>query len=460
MTCASVDLNPEVPERPRAPGPTEAPERARELEAASAGIAASRRLGRVLRIVGGAFLIASASTFLLHRWEQGSDLVRYGMLLLHTVLLTAAALFCGLGVKESRGARTFLAITLAIVPINTTVLGGLVYSQFAQDARQVMLGQDFLWVAPNALAALTCVAVTAVVLAPAAWIAFRALGRSQATSLLLAFGLLNVLLLVPWRLPAVTTLLAVAATIAVAAIDSRRFRHAPAARTLEGRIARGTLLLPVVLLLGRGMHLYPNFLLEGGALLLSAGSLLTTWSRRTAQNYQRPLGALAVLSLASGWVLWWLSGSQSGLFSGAFGLPSLFLPLSALFIRAARSSQELGPVCRASAALLALLGVVPNLWLHPGLWTLLACASVGAVVVAVGAWTKSKLLTLGGLVAVVTAIAYQIGGNLELARLKHWAVLSGLGMLLIIVASYWERYQARILRRMAHWRALAREWDY
>jgi len=456
MNSVSLDMHGAVSQR----APTLDPLSDQKLAAASDGIAASRRLGRILRIVGGALLIASASTFLLHRWEQGSDLMRYGMLLLHTVFLTAAALFCGLGVKESRGARTFLAITLAIVPINATVLGGLVYSQFARDANQVMLGQSFLWVAPNALAALACVVVTAVVLAPVAWIAFRTLAKSQAASLLFAFGLMNSLLLLPWRLPAVTTLIAVAGALVVAVLDTRRLRHAPAARTLEGRIARGALLLPIALLLARGMHLYPSFLLEGGALLLAVGSLLTACAGRVTAQHQRGLGALGLCLLLGGWSFWWLHWCQAEVFTGALVLPSLFLPLSALFLRAARSPEGLGATYRACAALFALVAVVPNLWFHPGLWTLLACASVGAIVGAVGAWAKSKLLTAGGLVAVVTAIAYQICGNLELERLKHWAVLSALGMLLIIVASYWERYQASIVRRLGHWRALAREWDY
>ncbi|HEY6726486.1 MAG TPA: hypothetical protein VI197_20770, partial [Polyangiaceae bacterium] len=232
---------------------------------------------------------------------------------------------------------------------------------------------------------------------------------------------------------------------------------------LESRMARGTLLLPVALLLARGMHLYPSFLLQGGALLLGAGSWLAALSPRLGPERPRLAGSLASISLASllgGWGFWWLHWSHAGHLSGALALPALLLPASALFLRAARTSQRLGPAWRACAAILALLAVVPNLWLHPGLWTLLACASVGAVTLAVGAWVRSKLLTLGGLIAVVTAIAYQIGGNLDLERLKHWAVLSTLGMLLIIVASYWERYQASILRRIGRWRALARDWNY
>lgn len=430
------------------------------LERAAPGIDASRRLGRILRLVGGAFLIASASTFLFHRWEQGSDLMRYSMLLLHTVFLTGAALFCGLGVRESRGARTFLAITLAIVPINAAVLGGLVYSQFAQDADQVMRGGSFLWVAPSSLAALCCVVATLAVLTPSIWIAYRTLARPQTTSLFVAFVLVNALLLVPWRLPSVTTLLAVLGTAAVAQADTRWFSRYPAAGTVEGRIARGTLVLPLALLLGRGMHLYSNLLLDAGALLLGAGIVLSSLSRRTEGKRQHVFGAAGLLALAAGWFSWWLNWSTEGAVSGAIALPSLLLPMSAVFLTVTRSSDSLRPVCRTAAALSALLAVVPNLWVNPSLWTLLACASVGALVLCAGAWLRSKVLTAGGLIAVVTAIAYQIGGNLDFERLKHWAVLSVLGILLIVFASYWERYQATILRRLRRWQDLAREWDY
>lgn len=430
------------------------------LERAMEGIDASRRLGRILRLVGGAFLIASASTFLFHRWEQGSDLMRYAMLLLHTVFLTGAALFCGLGVKESRGARTFLAITLAIVPINAAVLGGLVYSQFAEDADQVMRGGSFLWVAPSSLAAVLCVAATFAVLTPVIWVAYRTLAKRQAAKLFVAFVLVNAALVLPWRLPFITTLLAVLGTLAVTQADTRWFSRSPTATTVEGRIARGTLVLPLALLLGRGMHLYPSFLLDTGALSLGAGIVLSALSRRAEGNRQHMFGLVALLLLAGGWCGWWLHWSTEGAFSGAIALPSLFLPLSALCLTLTRSSDALRPLCRTGAAICALLAVVPNLWVHPSIWTLLACASIGALVLAAGAWLRSKILTAGGLIAVITAIAYQIGGNLDFERLKHWAVLSVLGVLLIVFASYWERYQATILRRLRRWHDLAREWDY
>lgn len=455
MTGLTASLDSAHP-RPEPPGSHAADP---EFELAGAEVDASRRFGRILRIVGGAFLIASASTFLLHRWEQGSDLMRYGMLLLHTVLLTAAALFCGLGVKESRGARTFLTITLAVVPINAAVLGGLVYSRFAQDSAHLMLGGNFLWVAPSAVAALACVAASAIVLTPAVWVAYRTLARPRATSLLFAFALSNALLVAPWRLPVVTTLLAVVGTLGVAIADARWFSRYPAARTVEGRIARGTLLLPVVLLLLRSMHLYPSFLLEAGALLLVVGTLCANAAPRV--THERLAGAFSLCALMVGWFCWWLHWSQAGTLSGAVALPTLLLPMSVLFIgAAAQAADRFGAVCRACAAIFALLAVVPNLWLHPGLWTLLACACVGTLTLATGAWVRSKLLTLGGFGAVVTAIVYQIGGNLDLERLKHWAVLSTLGMVLIIVASYWERYHSSLLRRIGHWRAIARDWDY
>src|SRR5262245_25890813 len=85
---------------------------------------------RMLRVSGAVLLAASASSFMLQHWEAGNDLARYALLVGHSLLLALAAYFCGLRVNESRGARTFLAIILAIAPATFAVLGGLVYSRF------------------------------------------------------------------------------------------------------------------------------------------------------------------------------------------------------------------------------------------------------------------------------------------------------------------------------------------
>ena len=424
-------------------------------------VEASRRIGRVLRVVGGAFLLASASSFLLNKWEEGTDLLRYGMLLLNTVLLVVAALFCGFNVKDSRGARTFLGLVLAIIPINAAVVGGLLYSQFAMDSARVTPVGEFVWVAPSPTAALLCAVLSTVVLVPIAWFSFRTLVRTEATRLLAAFVLTNALVLIPWREPEVTAVAAVVAILILSLWDARgRSKHASSS-TFEGRIARGTLFLPIALGIARGVHLYPSWLLHLGAICLGVGIWLATlelW--RIRQNSRATTVWGAVVALSSGWLLWWAHWNAAGLFADVLLLPTLLLPLAGILALLSGGIGAPRSLLRATAALLVLIAVIPNLWTFPSVGTSLACAVVGSVVLAYGAWTKSRYLSFGGSLAVIGALLYQIVVMVQVDLLTHWMSLSILGMLLIVVASYWEKYQAIVMRRIDAWSRLARQWDY
>lgn len=433
---------------------------AQPLRQAHESVARSRRFSRVLRVVGGAFLIASASTFLLHRWEEQSDLLRYSLLLLHTLLLAAAALFCGFGVKESRGARSFLAIALSVVPMNAAVLGGLVYSRFAQDAHLITPAGEFVWVAPSGTAALLCVALTLAVLTPVVWFAFRTLARPMTTPLCIAFGIGNGLLVLPWRVPEVTTLVVVAATGTFTLANARYFGQPAAMRTLEGRIARGVVLAPLGLMWARAVHLYPSFLLEFGALALTTGLVFAQPLFADSTTHKRPTLIVAALALAAGWGAWWLEWCLEGWLPEAWALPSLLLPIALSLVLLFQRSSRARAVSRGLASGLTLLAVVPNLWLCPGVSTLLGCAAVGALVLGYGAWERSKLLVVGGSIAVLSAVAYQLAGSLRFGLFTHWISLSSLGMLLIVAASYWERYHAVLLRKLRSWQARTRAWNY
>ncbi len=65
---------------------------------------------------------------------QRSRVIAANNVVNHTALICAAGFFCGLKFSESRGARTFLGLVAAPVPVHFTVLGGLIYSAFRWDA--------------------------------------------------------------------------------------------------------------------------------------------------------------------------------------------------------------------------------------------------------------------------------------------------------------------------------------
>ncbi len=159
-------------------------------------------LTRALRLAGAVLVVASASTLMLQHWQAGNDLMRYAMLVGQSLLLTAAAYFVGLMIREGRSARTFLALVLATIPVSFTVLGALVYSQFAVEPLR-SLPHYASWIAPSPFSALLAVVATFAVLAPLSAVSFVALARKEARLLTLSFCAANALLLLPVREPLV-----------------------------------------------------------------------------------------------------------------------------------------------------------------------------------------------------------------------------------------------------------------
>ena len=122
------------PECRRAPAPGNA-ERTRAeataqpaAPAAEAGLAETGLpLSALLRGLGAAVVIGAFVLYLFQGWRGGDDLTRALLLLGHTVALTAAGFGLGHWLREPRGARLFIALALAAMPVSFAFLGGLLY---------------------------------------------------------------------------------------------------------------------------------------------------------------------------------------------------------------------------------------------------------------------------------------------------------------------------------------------
>jgi hypothetical protein len=127
-------------------------------------------LPALLRFLGAIVLVASAATFMLQSWPGMDHLMRYYSFLGFTVLLTGAGFFCGLRLKEDKGARTFLATAAAVIPVHFAQLGALIYSQFPE--KHVAYPQWLLWVAPSKMAAFATATAAILALIPIVFICF------------------------------------------------------------------------------------------------------------------------------------------------------------------------------------------------------------------------------------------------------------------------------------------------
>ncbi len=399
-------------------------------------------LTRALRIAGAVLVVASASTFMLQRWQGGNDLWRYALLVGQSLLLGAAAYFVGLTVREARSARTFLALVLATIPVTFAVLGGLVYSQFHLE-RLAALPSYASWVAPSAAAALIAVAATIVIMVPLAIVAFVALARKEWRTLTLAFFAGNLMLLIPVRSPSVIIVLGGVILLGLLELELSRFSRSLA--TLEGKLARAVLCVPPLIMLGRVLHLYqPTAVFFGGALLILAAALWLAIPS-SPDRRKRELGACLCAALGTtGWIL--CATELARPLSPAAAALSVGLPAGLILFVSSLRARLAAPALSMLGVAVALLTVLSALLVSLDTFSALFAIAVGVLVAVWGAARGSPLRMIAGALVAVVGLGMQLWLAVHADDLLRWLSLTIAGIVLIVGASYVERHRTQIAR--------------
>lgn len=417
--------------------------------------------GRVLRLIGGGLLIASFSTFLLRRWEDYSDISRYGFMLLHTVLLVLAALFCSFGIRENRGARTLLVLVLAAVPFNAAVLGGFVYSRHVWDDANLGKAAAFLWVAPSESALWAILGFSVPVLLGLAWFALKTLVRGHTSMTLTMFSAACALQLLPVRTPLAVAAMCIIGVGIIVAVELNYFAELPRLNTVEGRLVRGLLLLPFGLMLGRSAILYPDVSCVLGTLGICAGTLFAAVARREGvRNEMRLLAVPAALCPLFGWFCLWTDVAWVDGFADNYRLPALLLPGSVLLGTLAQLLPKVRRELRVAAALGVVVGTVPGLFIEPSATMQLFCLGIGLLCVLIAVHARSKSGVLAGGLTALSGLTFQVLDRVHVQVLSNWLVLSVMGLGLILLSSWIERNHLRLRAKWRGLRSVARAWDY
>jgi len=406
------------------------------------------KLSRLLRAIGAVALLASASTFLVQRWEAGGDLERYFTLLAHPAVLALFGVYCGTRVRDTKAARTFVALAAALVPVLGCVLGGLVYSQFAWDGSASGLPGYATWVVPGPGAALLAVGVTAAVAIPVVLFSFVTLGRARARSLSAAYLVSNALLLLPTRDPTVVALLATLNLAALGVWEWRKLSRDTALRTLEGVFVRVMLLVPAgLVLLRNAMHYevsYAFFALIWGA--VAVGWLAAAAVERLPEVLRGMLRSASLVSLL-------VAAGFASAAAGSLGVPDTYaLPFAALGFAGAAGGLSLfagrqawGDRFRHVSLVVALSGLAADLLLSPDVFTSGGLFVSAVATLSYGYLSKRRALFLAGAAGVLFALAYHVRYAAMLYAYTRWGSLALLGALVIVAAGQLERNGDRAL---------------
>jgi len=421
----------------------------------------ARALSRILRVIGAAALIGSASVFLVQRWDAGADVQRYLMLLLHTALLAAAAFVCGLFSGDRKGARTLFAIVVGVVPIHFAVLGALVYSRLGWDETAMVVPAYASWMAPSAPAALATVGVAALVLVPLVWTSFLALARRRAGVLTLAYVAMNLAFLIPTRDPDVVAAMVACMAASVAVLEVRPLGRDPALRTLEGSFARGVLLVPLALLVGRSLLHYTlssafDAAVAGGVALflfvLSGDGRFSHGARATLQHASLVPGIIACTFLTQSLI------DNASLAAGGV-IPTFVLLVAGLLAGASVVSVS-GELYRRAAAVIAVAGMSTNLLLFPGVAASFVCLVTAIAVLAYGYLAERRLVFFAGTGATAFGLVYHLRYAAALYAVSRWGSLAALGIAVIFAAAYVERCHEELIARVTGFRRRLAAWEY
>jgi hypothetical protein len=212
--------------------------------------------------------------FLFQRWDEATDLLRYGMIMGETMILTALGLATSLWLKEQKSARVFLGLSLVSTSAVFTILGAMIYSQVQWLPAQAQLPEYAFWVADSLHTVIWLLTGSLIALTGQSLFSFSVLVRPVASRLTLLLLLNITLLLLPIRDMGITTLLVLPALLLGFRYLSMLRKSIPAMRTSEGAMASLLVMLPLFIMIGRGAYLYAEDAMAFGTLALLAYLIL------------------------------------------------------------------------------------------------------------------------------------------------------------------------------------------
>ena len=416
-----------------------------------------KSLPKLLRFAGAIALIASAAVFMFQSWEGGDHVIRYLSFLGFTAVLSLAGFFCGLKVKEDKGARTLLALSAAIVPVHFCVLGALIYSSVVQP----MAGFPFyaFW----HVADITQVAIVSVVgivlLTPLTFLAFSSLIRKEAAIATVGYLIANAALLIPTREADLIALIAFIVASGIGYLDAFILRDKTGVKTREGMFVRFMLTVPFVLILIRTVHLYSVSLLFLSMLFTVGAIFLFAYVPRYLKSNGNKAFAqgASTLPLAFGW-MFFIADSAKNL-PEEIAIPVVILPYAAMLFCMSLYAISQPGYYRAASAIIATGALFIQLILFPSIASSFLCIGFSILSLAYGYISEHKFVFFTGVGGFALGVLYHLRYAVDIYAYSPWVSLAITGVATVIAGSYIERHSGVIGKKLKDFKSELASWE-
>jgi hypothetical protein len=348
--------------------------------------------------------------------------------------------------KDARTARICLMLVLAMLPVQASQLGAMLYSMLhgvgasgsqhvPEMLRMASVGREG-WLA--------AAAATAAGMAPFLYAGFAMLARPRALGLVVAFLAASAVLVLPLR-DAPFTLVAAASLGALAErLGSVLRSDLGGDRARDAALVEQLFLVPALIVAGRGM-LYTEPTLAFAALCALAGRHLFFVVPRVDA---RPVTTeLAQLGGAIAFTVAWLVAAarliDAGIGSPALRVAVAILPGVVLLLQLARWVRVNPGFYRAVAAAVAGLGVMTTVSLGESLAGGLVALGFGLTLVAAGQAYGAIAVRMAGVVGAGAGVLV-LGARLVAATdVSYWVIAAGAGLVCFVAAALQERSSRR-----------------
>ncbi len=413
---------------------------------------AARQIIRYLRWAGTALIVISAIGFMLQGHADLLPAYRYWVGLAFTLVLCAGGMICAYGLKEATGARIFFALGVAFLPVQVSQVSAMIYA-YVHGGLALQLPYSWLQfghVSPSLIA--VDFAITAVLLVLVSYTGFAMLARRQVRPLMQAMLLGNSLLLLPVRdaywIPWVIALLFFALRATEQRLRQDSSMHLP-----EGFSARVLISLPFLILLGRSL-LHPASL----PLVVVMASIVAVAGVIDIKHYTKSaliiyigqcIGTLAAL-------LAWVVVADSLANSGHLHY-GLLLPLAVLLFMLSAYVDYYAGAYRFLGSLLA-LGIISGALLDGQALAPLMALVTGIALSLAGLRHREKTPFFSGHLCFLSGILFYCGYAIDAYNHAPWLSSIGLGLLVLLAASYLEKRQQVILSKVDAYLNELRSW--
>ncbi|MFH0785593.1 MAG: hypothetical protein V2B20_27110 [Pseudomonadota bacterium] len=286
-------------------------------------------LALILRWSGGGLLTVAAIAFMCQGVYSFAPMMRHWIMLAICGLLVLLGVVTGTVLKEEKGARAFLGFAAASFPVLASQLGAMFFSLFSRPPLD--MPQPLVFSLLTSSKVMTVTSLTLAIVAPASYLAFRILARSQAILLTWAFTLANLCILLPVREGMWVGTIITAAACGIYWVDCAWLRRDFRLESFEGRVARLMLTGPLMVMIGRTFFYTVGSTFYGLMLGLGGAYLAFHCGRVAQQAGMKKIFQLAgMVGLAAGWLTFFLPVLDSVAFGEGMAVYLILLPITVI----------------------------------------------------------------------------------------------------------------------------------